>query len=87
MVSSSKKKLSRKERKERQQEQKRKDERVPLGKPLPPLTDEEAEALGQPPTEEELARMIAKWEESAPDHARGYIHATIEEPLDERIIV
>ncbi len=69
-----KKKLSRKEREVK---------RVPLGKPLPPLTDAESESLSEPPTPEDLARMIAKWEESAPPHAKGYIHATIEEPLDD----
>jgi len=49
-----------------------------LGKPLV-STDQELDALLQPPTPEELQRMIDKWVESAPPRARGYIFATVEE--------
>lgn len=58
----------------------KKTKRVAAGKPLR-ATDEELNELDIVAAED-MQRMIDKWHESAPPKARGYIDATIQEPID-----
>lgn len=60
---------------------KKKPKRVIPGKPLI-ATDPELAELDNV-SAEAMRRMIDKWHESAPPRARGYIDATIQEPIDD----
>jgi len=55
---------------------------VPLGPPLA-MTDDELAALEQPPEQAVIDAAIADWLALAPERAKGYVFAKIENVVDD----
>lgn len=57
-------------------------QRKPLGKPLPPLTEEEAAAL-ENPSEIEINEAVVSWQKNIDGPAKGLVTATPVSPLED----
>ena len=54
---------------------------VPLGPPLA-MTEAELAALELPPSQEEIDAAVADWARYAPQRAKGFVFATVENVVD-----